>query len=81
MDRLQRFSVAVRRYWKRITIGAMLAWLLVNAFLVALVFFLEARQYRYDDYDLAYFAYFLLIASFPIGALFAYGLRPKKVSQ
>lgn len=75
MERLKRFTTAVRRYWKRLIVGALAAWLIVSAFLIALIFVLEYQHYRYSDYDLALFAQALLMFSFPAGALIAYAKR------
>lgn len=80
MERLRRFTATSRRHWKRITIGAVLAWVAVNTFLIALFVLLESQHYRYDDYEVARFAQALLMFSLPAGALIGYATRkPTKV--
>jgi len=78
MERLRRFTSTVREYWKRLLIGAITAWLLVNAFLIALFVVLEYNHYRYDDYSMARFAQSLLMFSLPAGALIAYSMRGER---
>lgn len=79
LDASKRLGQALARWWKRLLIGAVSAWFFINIFLILLFIFLEYNHYRYDDYAMAYFAYFLLLVSFPAGALIAYAMRPKEL--
>lgn len=78
MERFIRFRDAVRKYWKRLLVGAISAWVIVNVFLISLFVFLEYNHYQYDDYSVARFAQALLMFSFPAGALIAYSLRGER---
>lgn len=81
MEYIFRFSTAIGRYWKRLLVGAVLAWVAVNAFLIALLVVMESQHFHYEYYDFAQLAQALLLFSFPAGALLAYGRRPREVSQ
>ena len=80
MERAKRFSNALRKYWKRLLIGALTGWLVINALLIAAIILTEWQHYRYDDYTAARIAQTLLMFSFPAGALVAYSWRERKES-
>lgn len=70
-----RLAFALRLHWKRLALGAFLAWLAVNCFFVVLFVVLESRHVAYDDYDVALAAQVLLMAAIPGGALIGYATR------
>jgi uncharacterized membrane protein (DUF4010 family) len=81
MEYINRFATAIGRHWKRLVLGATLAWLCAIIFFIGLFVVLEATHQKYKDYDLAMFQMAVLLFSFPAGALIAYGRRPRGVSQ
>lgn len=81
MERLERFTDAIRRHWKRLVVGAMTAWVMVICFFIGFFVIFEATHQKYKDYDMAMFELAVLLFSLPAGALIAYARRPREVSR
>lgn len=78
MERITRFVQAIRRYWKRLLVGAVVASLITRDLLISLLVWLEYNHIPYDFYDYARFAQVVVMFGIPAGALIAYSLRPKE---
>lgn len=68
---------SVLRWWKRMILGALAAWIIVNVALIAAIVYTESRGIRYPDQEAVWLAYVLLVVSWPIGAAIALHLRPR----
>lgn len=59
----------------RVLAGGFCLWALVNALWILVFAWLEYRQVRYADYDLALVIYTSLIIAWPLGGLWAWMRR------
>lgn len=75
MERAKRFTHAVRRYWVRLTVGALAGVIISTWYLILFLVALEQNYVPYQFIDYADFALVAIMFSTVGGAMFAYTAR------